>query len=108
MSDLEKQQMRQEVLAEMRSILMGLHQQGRHTLILSDYEVANLRAAIHAVGYGAVGGDTSPLGVLNTGDWLGQIFNRLPEVDLKPNAEADELRERARQWKSTGKLNKGK
>jgi hypothetical protein len=95
----EHRQVRHEVLGELRGIIAGLQAGGRHTLVLSDYEVVNLRAAIHATGYAsAYGGPENPLSVLNSGDWIGQIFQRLPYLGehMRPNATAEELVDRAR------------
>lgn len=84
-----------------------------NTILLDDYEVANLRAAFEAIGYGQrkcescgsiktfwpIVGD-SPLNVLNSGDWLGQIYNKLPELSHAPNVKPEEYAQRARDWKS--------
>lgn len=75
-----------------------------HTIELSDYEIANLRAAIEAAGYNgwAPGAppvpDRNPLHVLNTGDWLGEVYNKLPQVDHPPNVAPEELARRARNF----------
>ena len=57
------------------------------TIELNDYEVVNLRSAIEAIGYphDIVERPRNPLMVLNTGDWLGQIYLKLPKVDTVPN-----------------------
>jgi hypothetical protein len=60
---------------------------------LDPYEASNLLAALRATGvYGGV--VCSPLGVLNTGDWCGQIIQKLEslgEITHKPNRMAAEL-----------------
>lgn len=49
-------------------------------IVLDMYELVNLRAAIEAIGYPWPGDDgESPLAVLNSGDWLGQIYLKLPD-----------------------------
>jgi len=89
---------RREVLQDMRNMLQGIQNGGGHVLVLNDYQVANLRAAIHAAGYGSV--YRSPLNVLNNGDWLGELFQMLPAVDQRPNTEPEQLAEAANRWKS--------
>lgn len=72
---------------------------------LDDYEITNLRAALEATGSGTWHESMrdppmpdSPLGVLNNGDWVGQILGKLPLVSAIPNKTADELAEEARAW----------
>lgn len=76
----------------------------RHSLNLSDYHVANLRAAIEAGGYPGppLATDYSyplatdnPLTALNTGDWFGEIYNALPVVTHPPNRTAAEIAKNA-------------
>jgi hypothetical protein len=43
-------------------------------LRLNDYQAANLRAALEAVGMGMTRVTPSPLGVLNSGDWAGELW----------------------------------
>ncbi len=67
------------------------------TITLDDYEIANLRSALESFGHATWNKDwpgyveRSPLYVLNTGDWVGQIYNRLPPVEQKPNRTPQEL-----------------
>lgn len=72
----------------------------KHTIELDDYEVANLRSAIEAIGYRLTTEQKviphSPLMVLNTGDWLGQIYQKLPVVKRSPNLDPVELACRAK------------
>jgi|SRR5581483_4629662 len=71
-----------------------------HDIQLDDYEVANLRAAIEAAGYsGQIKCSNccsytsrvprNPLCAMHNGDWLGQIYNKLPEVAHKPNVHPE-------------------
>jgi len=69
---------------------------------MDEYEVANLKEAIVAMGYPAQFNlPRCPLGVLNTGDWLGQLYCKLPDVDFEPNTKALDLVENSydvRKW----------
>lgn len=92
---------RQEVIEELRNLvgLAGSVNAGTsHVLILSDYEVANLRSAIQACGYASV--FRSPLEVLQTGDWMGMIAHKLSPLatGTVPNAQPDDLAKRATDW----------
>lgn len=92
---------RQEVMAELHNLMSsaGAVQAGRaHLIVLDDYEVANLRSALWAAGTAST--YQSPLNVLQTGDWTGQILHKLQQLapDHKPNAEPDVLAARARDW----------
>ena len=68
---------------------------------LNDYQIANLRAAIEAAGYGTWReGRTNyvprnPLYVLNNGDWIGELYQKLPSVEYKPNETPQALAEKA-------------
>lgn len=80
----------------------------RYVIELDEYEIANLRAALDATGCGTwclsmkdPPIKSSPLEVLNTGDWLSQIQNKLPKVNVLPNYTSDELAESARKWRQT-------
>mgnify|MGYP003463968239 CR=1 FL=1 len=68
-----------------------------HQIQLNDYEVANLRALIEACGYGRITNrvERNPLYVANTGDWIGQVWQKLPDVDYPPNATPEQLAARA-------------
>lgn len=57
-----------------------------HGIPMDDYEVSNLRAGLEVL---------RKLG-LDTGDWLGQLLFKLPEVDHKPNEEVEHQLKRAR------------
>lgn len=74
-----------------------------HAISLTDYELVNLREALRAMGYANWAHDRSPLDVLHSGDWTGQIFNKLQEHvaenDPNPNSTAEEYRKLAREWK---------
>lgn len=65
-------------------------------IFMDDYEIANLRSAIVAIGYpwsGDPGLDPGPLGALNSGDWVGQIYQKLPQVEhQRPNRTPQEYR----------------
>lgn len=69
------------------------------TIDLNEYHVANLKSLIEACGYGGKMRQRSPLWVANTGDWLGEVYNLLPEVDHPPNADSIILSERANRFK---------
>ena len=85
-------------LGDIQRMAIGLAEGAGNVILLSDYEVVNLRAALQATGYGMTG--RSPLQVLNNGDWLGQIYQKLPYLDHPtPNADAFELQARALRWK---------
>lgn len=69
-----------------------------YEIILDEYEIANLKALINAIGYPSCGPDAGDsighmLAPLQTGDWLGQIYNKLPPVQFKPNSGAKEMRQ---------------
>lgn len=90
--------MRRQAIADVRRIVDAVGRGAGHIIVLNDYQVANLRAAIHATGYASIYKD-SPLSVLNNGDWLGELMHLLPHVEYKPNATPAELAERARAWR---------
>jgi hypothetical protein len=73
----------------------------KHIVTLNDYHVANLRALINAIGYpwndGAIE-ESNPFWAANTGDWVGEIYWKLPEVDFEPNATGEEMANEARKW----------
>lgn len=79
----------------------GMDWQARCVIELDGYEVANLRAAIEAMGYPATReppAPRSPLFALHNGDWVGQVYNKLPEVtegNHVPNDTPEELAEKA-------------
>lgn len=59
---------------------------------LDEYEVANLRAVIQAIGYPAdKDHPRCPLNVLNTGDWLGELYNKLPELQYYANTSSSDM-----------------
>lgn len=69
-------------------------------LRLDEYEIANLRAALEAIcGWrdgritdeARLGDESNPLGVLRNGDWIGQLYWKLPRLPYRPNAAPDEL-----------------
>lgn len=98
MDNYTKAHLRVEVIEELQKMLQGLREGGNHLIVLNDYQVANLMSMIHAAGYGSVYND-SPLTVLNNGDWIGELFHKLPYVTQKPNASPEELALRAKNWK---------
>lgn len=72
---------------------------GAYTLVLDEYERANLISLLNAIGYGLNNDPRSAslgrvLGPLNTGDWVGQIYNKITKVpcEHKPNSDGHELR----------------
>lgn len=67
-----------------------------YAIKLTDYEIANLKSMIEAVGYPSHNYNT-PLGVFNSGDWLGQIYNKLPIIDYLPNRSPQEYRKMAKE-----------
>lgn len=82
---------------------------------LDDYEITNLRAALEATGQGTWHESMrdpfvpdNPLGVLNNGDWVGQILGKLPVVSAIPNNTANGLAEQARAWIAREKHGKDK
>lgn len=69
---------------------------------LNHYQIANLRELIRTIGYwGALQGEPDgaqlphghPLGALDTGDWVGEVWWALPEVAVAPNKTWQEQRE---------------
>ncbi len=63
------------------------------TIVLSEYEIANLRSLLEACGYPNGQCPKNPFYAANTGDWLGQIYNKLPKINLRPNRTPNELAE---------------
>lgn len=62
------------------------------TIVLDEYQVSNLKAALEAIGYPADRGHARcPLNVLNTGDWLGELYNKLPETTYYPNTHPADM-----------------
>lgn len=66
---------------------------------LTEYQIANLKAAIEALGYGH--GANVPSNYVpgfNTGDWLGELYNMLaiPPVTLRPNCQPQQMASTAR------------
>lgn len=93
---LDRVRMRSEIVAELSNIIREAGNPHQHILVLTDYEVANLREVFRAAGHGwAV--DNNPLKVINNGDWVGQIAAKLVPLatDHVPNATAAQLAERA-------------
>lgn len=97
---------RQEKLLENIVSLLGAAEskttepasRGPHQIDLNDYQVANLRAAIEAIGYPS-GTAQSPLSVLHSGDWLGEIYSKLPKLYVQPNLRPHEYISRANGWR---------
>lgn len=67
-----------------------------YTISLNEYQIANLRALINAVGYpwGEVE-ERNPLWAANTGDWVGEVYSKLPEVDCEPNSTGHEIAQKS-------------
>lgn len=64
----------------------------QYLIELDEYQITNLRALLEAVGYPNWEIPFSnPLNAANTGDWVGEIYNKLPEVDQHPNMTALEM-----------------
>lgn len=94
---------RRQALIELSRISEGLAGQRGHVLMLNDYQIANLRSLFNAIGYGYHNPDipSSPLSVVNNGDWVGEIYQMLPyEGQQKANASPQELRQAAISWKN--------
>jgi hypothetical protein len=78
-----------------------------YPIFLNEYQIANLRAAIEAAGYGGWGAEAcpvaarNPLYALNTGDWLGEVYLMLPKVAHRPNRTPEEMAESARVFART-------
>lgn len=72
-----------------------------HAIFLNDYHVANLKALLNAIGYPWNGGaveEDNPFWIANTGDWVGEIYNKLPFTQEMPNETGEAMAERAREW----------
>jgi hypothetical protein len=96
----DRWRIRRQALADAVRIAEGVARGDQHVILLSSYEAANLRAALQATGY-AVADAESPLNVMNTGDWLGQVWQKLPyieESECKPNSSVEEMIRRAHEW----------
>lgn len=93
--------MRQEVVAELQAIIREAGNPHHHILVLTDYEVANLREVFRAAGHAQLV-QRSPLMVLNNGDWVGQIAHKLLPLatDHTPNATAAQLARQANEYSS--------
>lgn len=72
--------------------------QPEHTITLTEYEVANLREALSAVGCGSPW-HVSPLNAMNTGDWVCQVWAKLPQSDHWLCQTAEVMSQRAREWR---------
>ena len=57
----------------------------KHTIELDDYEVANLKWLLQLVN------DFTKFNPLNSGDWVGQIREKLPMVDHRPNKSIEDI-----------------
>ena len=97
MTALHRQRAMEELARVVASLAVLPGEEG-HAVVLSDYEVANLRSLLNACGFWCIAGGPSPLSVCNTGDWGGQILAKLPVVEQAPNASPQDLCERARNW----------
>ena len=95
---------RRQALIEVSRIAEGLAHNRGHVLMLNDYQVANLRALLNAIGAGYWPVEeelrSSPLQVCNNGDWVGEIYMMLPyEGQQEPNQSAAQMRRQAQAWK---------
>ena len=68
----------------------------RWWLGLDEYELVNVREALRAIMHWQAG--PSPLDVLHSGDWVGQLLMKLESVQslTQPNRTAAQYREQAR------------
>lgn len=65
------------------------------TIELNGYQIANLKSALEAIGYGRHE-VRNPLWVLHTGDWVGEIYWKLPHhVEQAPNFTPEQLEQMA-------------
>lgn len=75
----------------------------KHVIELNDYQVVNLRAALEAIGYPWKEEKRSPLTVLNSGDWVGEIWLKLDQLTLgkyaAPNDTVESYIERANHFR---------
>ena len=64
-----------------------------NTIEIDDYEAVNLLSAIRAIIWWRVAkGNTNPLGILNSGDWLGQLEHKLEDrLELYPANHPNQL-----------------
>jgi hypothetical protein len=60
-------------------------------LALNDYQAANLRWLLGLVGYPAPLVAVGDFACANTGDWVGEIYLRIPETDYKPNGTREDV-----------------
>jgi hypothetical protein len=97
-TELDAVRKARKAVDEMRRIAGDLSMLDGHVIVLSDYEVANLREMFRAMGHAAAV-DRNPLMAANTGDWVGQIAGKLPHVEHEPNVEWTELARRARDFR---------
>jgi hypothetical protein len=88
---------RRAAIADLHRLVDSLPSGSKHIIALDDYEVANIKAALNATGYAALV-ERNPLMVLNNGDWLGQLYQKLPYVQHRPNADWQELAKRANEF----------
>lgn len=97
MSDIERQA-RLNALEELNRLVRSLMDpSAQHVVLLSDYEVANLRELFRAMGYASTA-VRNPLWSAHNGDWVGQIYSKLPHVEHRPNVPAEDMAERARKF----------
>lgn len=94
-------QMRRQAVADLMNLVEISAGTSDNLVALSDYEVVNLLSALQACGYGAA--DTkSPLVVLHSGDWLGQIVQKLQSLAVEaphgPNRTPQEYARMANRW----------
>jgi len=74
-------------------------------LDLNEYQAANLRWLIEACGYpcnhDGTASHVGPFCSTNTGDWLGEIYDRIPKTDHAPNKSRDDLEKDVESWLTT-------
>ncbi len=70
-----------------------------HQIELNDYQIANLLAMIEAAGYVTTlhsqNPGRNPLWAIQSGDWLGELYWKLPKTDYPPCRTAIELAKHA-------------
>lgn len=73
-----------------------IDESGMIVLKMHDYHARNLRAALKAAR-----DFSSPLKVIETGDWIGEIVNLLDALNIEnsANVSAEEIVQRAKNWK---------
>ena len=85
-------------LIELRDRVAALESLRTHPIVLNDYQVANLRALLELCGgWGGIE-MPNPFSAANTGDWVAEIYYKLPRVPREPNVSPAEMMRRANEW----------